>query len=83
MFMLDVYVNGGGDFYVKAITDYFGKKTEYVATIKLVGDLWQNVQVEINNFKTAEGMSLKSYDNVQALEFSAAQEFLINNLLWV
>lgn len=83
MFMLDVFLKGGGDFCVKAITDFFGKKTEYVATIKLIGDFWQNVQVELSNFKTAEGMTLKSYENVEALEFFAQDEFLINNLLWV
>lgn len=83
MLMLDVFVEGGGNFCVKAITDYFGKKTEYIAQVKLFGDLWQNVKLEINNFKTAEGMSLKTYDGVEALEFTADREFLINNLLWV
>ncbi len=83
MLMLDVFVEGGGNFCVKAITDYFGKKTEYAAQVKIFGDLWQNVKLEINNFKTAEGMSLKSYDGVEALEFTADRKFLINNLLWV
>ena len=81
--MLDVFVKGGGDFCVKAITDYYGEKTEYTAKINIFGDLWQNVQLEINNFKTAEGMGLKSYENVEALEFSSEKRFIINNLLWV
>lgn len=83
MLMLDVFIEGGGDFYVKAISDYYGKKTEYVAKINVFGDLWQNVQLEINNFKTAEGMGFKSYDIIEALEFSSDKDFLINNLLWV
>ena len=83
MFMLDVFLKGGGDFCIKAITDFFGTRTEYIATVKLIGDFWQNVQVELSNFKTVEGMTLKSYEKVEALEFSAADEFLINNLLWV
>ena len=83
MLMLDVFVKGGGDFCVKAITDYYGEKTEYTAKINIFGDLWQNVQLEINNFKTAEGMGLKSYENVEALEFSSENRFIINNLLWV
>lgn len=83
MLMLDVFAKGGGNFCVKAISDYFGKKTEYIAQVKLFGDLWQNVKIEINNFKTAEGMGLKSYEMVEALEFTADKEFLINNLLWV
>ena len=81
--MLDVFVKNGCDFRVTAISDYFGKKTEYVADVKLFGDLWQNIKLENNNFKTAEGMSLKSYEKIEALEFSAEEEFLINNLLWV
>ncbi|MBQ9485369.1 MAG: hypothetical protein IJU83_00870 [Clostridia bacterium] len=81
--MTDVCVKGGGTFCVKAIVDYFGKKTEYSAQVKIFGDLWQNVKFELNNFKTAEGMGLKTYDNVQALEFSADGEFMINNLLWL
>lgn len=82
MFMSDVFAQGG-ELCIKAITDFFGKKTEYVATIKLIGDFWQNVQVELANFKTQEGMPLKSYEDVEALEFFADGEFLINNLLWV
>lgn len=83
MLMLDVFVKGGGDFCVKAITDYYGRKTEYTAKINIFGDLWQNVKLETNNFKTAEGMGLKSYENVEALEFSSAGKFIVNNLLWV
>ncbi|GEM_PF-2205089 len=81
--MLDVFVKNGCNFQVKAISDYFGKKTEYVASVKMFGSLWQNVKLENNNFKTAEGMSLKSYEKIEALEFSAQEDFLINNLLWV
>ena len=81
--MLDVFVKSGCDLCVKAITDYFGEKKEYVASVKLFGSLWQNVKLETNNFKTAEGMSLKTYEKVEALEISADEEFLINNLLWV
>lgn len=81
--MLDVFVKNDCDLHVKAITDYFGNKTEYVAGVKLFGNLWQNVKLENNNFKTAEGMSLKTYEHVEALEISADEEFLINNLLWV
>ena len=83
MLMFDVFVKSGCNFSVKAITDYFGARTVYTAQFKLFGGLWQNVKTEINNFKTAEGLGLKSYENLQALEFSADEEFLINNILWV
>ena len=83
MFMFDVYAVGGGELYLKAITDFFGNRTEYVAKIRIIGDFWQNVHVEINQFKTQEGRALKSYEEVEALEFVSDGEFLINNLLWV
>ena len=81
--MLDVFVKKDCDLHVKAISDYFGEKTEHLASVKLFGNLWQNVKLETNNFKTAEGMSLKTYEKVEALEISADEDFLINNLLWV
>ena len=84
MFMLDVCLPQGGNFYVKLITDYFGSKTEYLATVKTFGGtVWQNVKLELNNFKTKEGFALKSYDKIQAMEFSADGEYFINNFLWV
>ena len=48
------------------------------------GDVWHNVQLEKNRFKTAEGMVLKSYEKIDAIEFSVDEgEFLLNNALWV
>lgn len=85
MLMLDVYVKEDGVFTVKLISDYFGAKTEYVASVKLIGgDVWHNVQLDRVKFKTAEGMSLKSYEKINAVEFNAdGGEYLINNALWV
>ena len=81
--MFDVFVKGGGEFAVKAVADYFGEKTVYLSRVKLFGDLWQNVKVELSSFKTEQGLSLKSVESVEALEFSADTDFLINNVLWV
>ncbi len=85
--MLDVYLAGGGTFSVKLITDFFGEsRTEYSASVRIVGgEVWQNVKFEKGNFKTAEGMSLKSYDKVEAMEFVSENDktFIINNVLWI
>ena len=74
-----------GEYIDKCIEDdYFGEKTEYVTAVKIFGgDIWQNVKLELNNFKTKDGMGIKSYDKIQAVEFSADGEFLVNNFLWV
>ena len=48
------------------------------------GDVWHNVKITRNKFKTAEGMPLKNYDKINAIAFVGEDcEFLINNALWV
>ena len=47
------------------------------------GDVWQNVRIEQNKFKTPEGMILKSYEKIEAIEFDFDGECVINNVLWV
>ena len=85
MLMLDVYCKNGGELSVKLISDYFGAKREYVSKVKVpAGNVWHNYKVEMSRFKTAEGMSLKSYSKIQAMEFSVdGGDYLINNVLWV
>ncbi len=82
--MFDAFIKVSGEITVSLIADYFGQKTVYFATKKLVGEnIWQNVKFSVNAFKTVEGLPLKSYDNIQAIEFYSNEEFLINNALWV
>ena len=82
--MLDAYGKREGYLTVKLIADYFGKRTEYCAAVKMVGgDVWQNVKIEQNKFKTPEGMILKSYEKIEAIEFDFDGECVINNVLWV
>ncbi len=82
--MFDAYMEEAGIFTVKLISDYYGQKTTYIANVKLYGgDIWQNVKLDMSRFKTAEGMALKDYSVINAVEFSADGEFLLNNALWV
>ena len=84
LLMFDCYLKEDSQITIKLITDYFGEKTEYLSKINLLGgDVWHNVKIEKAKFKTAEGMSLKSYEKVNAIEFNAEGEWLINNALWV
>ncbi|MBQ3219900.1 MAG: hypothetical protein IJB32_04840 [Clostridia bacterium] len=84
MFMFDVYSENDNEITVKLISDYYGAKTEYVAKINVRGGgVWHNVKLEKAKFKTAEGMSLKSYDKVNAVAFNANGKWLVNNALWV
>ena len=87
LMMLDVYLPGGGTFFVKLITDFFGEtRAEYSASVRIIGgEVWQNVKFEKSNFKTAEGMPLKSYARIEAIEFvsDGNKPFIINNVLWI
>ncbi len=82
--MFDAYIKDGGSITVRLIADYFGQKVVYSASAKVVGEeIWQNVKFSVNAFKTAEGLPLKSYENVEAIEFYSDKEYIINNALWV
>ena len=85
MLMLDAYSKNGGTLTVKLISDYFGNKNEYSASAVIPGgEIWHNFKFERGKFKTAEGMTLKSYLKIDAMEFSVSEEdYLINNALWV
>lgn len=82
--LLDAYLKDGGKITVKLVCDYFGNKREYVASLMVNGgEVWHNLKFTLNNFKTAEGMALRTLKDVQAIEIHADGEYLINNVLWV
>lgn len=82
--MFDFYTKENNEILVKLITDYYGNKTEYMARVSLLGgEVWHNVKLEKSKFKTAEGMTLKSYEKINAIEFNANEKWLLNNALWV
>jgi hypothetical protein len=82
--LLDAYIKHGGKITVKLIADYFGLKREFIATAMVSGgEVWHNLKFAINNFKTEEGMSIRSIEKIQALEVNADSDYLVNNLLWV
>ncbi len=70
---------------VKLIANFFGEKQAYLATVKLYGgNIWHNFKLPINKFKTAEGMPLRSFDDIDAISFECEEgDFLLNNALWV
>ena len=85
MFMIDVYAKEKSTLTIKLIANYFGSKVEYISNTNVLGgDVWHNVQIDMNKFKTVEGLPLKSYSKIQAIEIDVKDtEFLINNALWV
>lgn len=84
MLMLDVYTPEDSEITIKLISDYLGEKVEYVAKIQLHGgEIWRNIRLERNNFKTEIGRPLRDYSSIQAIEIDAVGYYLVNNLLWV
>ena len=82
--MFDAYLSNSGEIRVKLIADYFGERIEYIALAKIVAQgIWQNIKLEIYNFKTETGLTLKSYEDIEVVEFDAQEDYLINNVLWI
>lgn len=83
--MFDVYSKESSAMAVKLIADYFGEKVEYFGWVTLHGgEVWQNVKIEKMRFKTEQGLGLKSYQKIEAIEFVANENgYLLNNALWV
>ncbi len=83
--MFDAHSKTDLNLTVKLCSDYFGNRIDYIATVKVYGgNIWHNFKLPRNKFKTAEGMPLKSYDNIDAISFTSDEgDFLLNNALWV
>ena len=84
MLIFDLYSPENTEYTVSLIADYFGERVEYFCTGSIYGgDIWHNIKLNRNRFKTAEGMPLKNYEKIQALKFKTEKDGLINNALWV
>lgn len=61
-----------------------GEERQHFYKIKLLGgNIWHPVEIKKQNLKTAEGHILKSWEEVSMAVFSAENEFLVNNILWI
>lgn len=59
-------------------------KVSFAAAVKLKGgSIWQPVEIKKEDLKTKEGIALKSWASAAMVAFSAEDEFLINNILWI
>lgn len=84
MLMFDAYLPNGGEVSVSLVADVDGSFKTYTARFEVVGgNIWHNLKASLKNFKTEEGMGLKSYEKVCALVFSSNSKYVINNVLWV
>lgn len=47
------------------------------------GNIWRNVTVHVSDFKSAEGMSVRNYDEIYALRIESDSKFAVNNILLI
>lgn len=84
IFVLDVCAESGTEILFSLLTEDDFKGTVYTA--KLVCPpvrSWRNFTVGLNRFKSPEGFGLKDFSKVTAIRFTAKDDFLINNFLWI
>ncbi|MBE5742173.1 MAG: hypothetical protein E7360_02495 [Clostridiales bacterium] len=57
---------------------------EFVYTTEIkAGSIWQNIVVKIGEFKSAEGMSIRKYDDIYALRIEGDGKYAVNNILLI
>ncbi|NLC17236.1 MAG: hypothetical protein GX756_05085 [Clostridiales bacterium] len=68
------------------LRNYINDKYEYdyFYTLNAEGaEIWNKVTLGASEFKTEDGVMLKSFENAVLLYFKSEGRFLINNILWV
>ena len=69
-----------------ALRNYLNEKWEYdyFYTLNSEGaEIWDKITISANEFKTTDGIMLKSFENVALLYIKSQDKFLLNNILWV
>ena len=47
------------------------------------GKFWQNIIIRLNEFKSAEGMSIRKYEDIFALRIESGGKYVVNNILLI
>jgi hypothetical protein len=84
--MFDVYVKEAATLRVSLTSKTPNGNITYSASVKVIGEVWQNVKLYKNSFKTKEGVPIKEFSSLVWISFDTEDgknEFLINNALWV
>lgn len=86
LLMFDVFSKTSGVIKVSLHAEISKTEVLYTANVKVLENVWQNVKLYKNSFKTKDGAPIKDFSNVFALSMCSENdetEFLINNALWV
>ncbi len=80
------YYSSNNQKVIIALKNYINEKWEYdyFYTLNAEGaEIWNKITVCAKEFKTSDGIMLKSFENVALLYIKSESTILINNILWV
>ncbi|MGN1060649.1 MAG: hypothetical protein ACI4QN_02840 [Candidatus Coproplasma sp.] len=66
---------------VKLTTKY--AREEYVATVNIIGGVWQSQIIEPKLLKNKSGVSLSDFTECESVSVNAEGKFALNNLMWL
>lgn len=83
--LLDVYAPRRLEFTVSLVYGYGAESERRYETHSSLGDMdsWQKVALELKQFKTQNGMPFKETESPDAVLFTANDDYLVNNILWI
>lgn len=66
---------------VKLTTKYV--REEFVATVNILGGVWQSLIIEPKILKNKSGVSLSDFTECESVSVNAEGKFALNNLMWL
>jgi len=84
LFQFDCYCQDERELEVELTVQEDDKTIIYSTIVQLNGsDQWQKHPIELQSFKTADMMAMKSWKGIKKLTFKDIKGVLVNNILWV
>lgn len=84
LLQFDCYCKEERELEIELVVLENSKTIIYTTTVQLNGsDQWQKHAIELQSFKTADMMAMKSWKGIKKLTFKNIKGVLVNNILWV
>ncbi len=81
---LDVYNDEYCNLKITMVSKSGEDRREFYYTKELdAGNIWKNIVISINEFKTPEGMGIRNFDEIFALRIYSESKYAINNILLI
>ncbi len=80
---ISAYGANSRDITVRLVKEQDGAITDYLATRRINGGIWDKLTFEPDDFRTEERLPMMNWENIKKIEFVDAEGVLFNNMLWV